>query len=152
MTHTIVVGVDGSPTGLRALQWALAQATDLLVVGSHGHSSLVNALLGSVSAECVRHATCPVVVIPPPRKTTPGPVDHADAIAAGRTAATSSGPAGRGPVVRRRGADAAHHRLGVHIGQWRQPHLPVGRRVGLGAAAAADVGRRVQPCWLRWAA
>lgn len=140
-TETIVVGIDGSPTGLRALQWALGEATRtgatvraihawlftpydvpsvttvadarqhaertlattinaalaeavdpprvdseavegypprvlveasaeaaLLVVGTHGHGPLVNALLGSVSTECVRHAACPVVVVPPPRK------------------------------------------------------------------------------------
>jgi nucleotide-binding universal stress UspA family protein len=138
MTETIVVGVDGSPTGLRALKWALAEATRtgaevraviawtftpydlpavtttadarqhaeriltatvnaaladtadpppvrtqaiegyaprvlteaaesaaMLVVGSHGHGALVNALLGSVSAECVHRASRPVVVVPP---------------------------------------------------------------------------------------
>ena len=40
---------------------------DVLVVGSHGHghghSILTGALLGSVSEYCIRHATCPVVVI-----------------------------------------------------------------------------------------
>jgi nucleotide-binding universal stress UspA family protein len=46
----------------------LAQAADgaaMLVVGSHGYRGLSKALLGSVSTGCVRHATCPVVVIPP---------------------------------------------------------------------------------------
>lgn len=142
-TETIVVGIDGSPTGLRALQWALTEAkrtgarvhaihawmftpydvpsvttladarqhaertlattvnaalaglddppavdsdsiegfppsvlvdaaakARLLVVGTHGHGALVNALLGSVSADCIRHSTCPVVVVPPPRTAT----------------------------------------------------------------------------------
>ena len=34
---------------------------DLLVVGSHGHG-LSGRFLGSVSLECVQHASCPVVV------------------------------------------------------------------------------------------
>jgi nucleotide-binding universal stress UspA family protein len=139
--NTIVVGVDGSPGGRRALRWALDQAArtgalvcavtawtwdgietmapapmnpdearvqaekmaaeevatamdnlakpvpvevvvragrparvladaaasaQLLVVGSHGHSRLYHAVLGSVSDECVRCAVCPVVVVPIP--------------------------------------------------------------------------------------
>jgi nucleotide-binding universal stress UspA family protein len=35
----------------------------LLVVGSRGRGGLVEALLGSVGQHCVRHATCPVVVL-----------------------------------------------------------------------------------------
>ncbi|MEV8438778.1 universal stress protein [Actinosynnema sp. NPDC051121] len=49
---------------------ALAQASrqaDLLVVGVHGHSGLAGFLPGSVTADCLRHATCPVVVVPPRR-------------------------------------------------------------------------------------
>jgi len=47
---------------------------DVLVVGSHGHSRLHNAVLGSVSEDSIRHAHCPIVVVPsphiePPRKT-----------------------------------------------------------------------------------
>jgi nucleotide-binding universal stress UspA family protein len=36
----------------------------LLVLGSHGHGRLVEAVLGSVAQYCVRNAACPVVVIP----------------------------------------------------------------------------------------
>lgn len=36
----------------------------LIVVGSHGHGALHRALLGSVSEGLIRHAPCPVVVIP----------------------------------------------------------------------------------------
>ncbi|GAA0815768.1 universal stress protein [Spirilliplanes yamanashiensis] len=49
-----------------------AQSASLLVLGSHGHSHLRHTVLGSVSEECVRRATCPVVVIPVPA---PQPVD-----------------------------------------------------------------------------
>jgi nucleotide-binding universal stress UspA family protein len=40
-----------------------AREADLLVVGSHGRGAFGEALLGSVSHHCVRHATCPVVVV-----------------------------------------------------------------------------------------
>lgn len=38
---------------------------DLLVLGTRGHNALVGAILGSVTAHCLKHAGCPVVVIPP---------------------------------------------------------------------------------------
>ncbi|MEU7906132.1 universal stress protein [Actinoplanes sp. NPDC049118] len=53
--------VEGSPGA------ALAHAgrtADLLVLGSHGSSRIRHTVLGSVSEECIRKATCPVVVIP----------------------------------------------------------------------------------------
>ena len=43
-----------------------AADADVLVLGSHGHSRLRHAVLGSVSEACIRRATCPVVVIPVP--------------------------------------------------------------------------------------
>ena len=50
----------------KALTYAAANA-DVLVLGSHGHSRLHHAVLGSVSEECVRRAACPVVVLPVPQ-------------------------------------------------------------------------------------
>jgi nucleotide-binding universal stress UspA family protein len=41
-----------------------ARGAELLVVGSHGHSTVAGRLLGSVSQHCVQHAPCPVVVVP----------------------------------------------------------------------------------------
>ncbi|MFC4147572.1 universal stress protein [Micromonospora mangrovi] len=49
---------------------AAARTADLLVLGSHGHNRLRHTVLGSVSEECVRKASCPVVVIPVPAPTT----------------------------------------------------------------------------------
>ncbi|MEU4689946.1 universal stress protein [Actinoplanes sp. NPDC023714] len=55
--------VEGRPADALA---AAAHPADLLVLGSHGHSRIRHTVLGSVSADCVRKATCPVVVIPVP--------------------------------------------------------------------------------------
>jgi nucleotide-binding universal stress UspA family protein len=47
---------------------ALAQASqhaDLVVVGTHGRGPVRSFLLGSVSLSVIKHAACPVVVMPP---------------------------------------------------------------------------------------
>jgi nucleotide-binding universal stress UspA family protein len=40
-----------------------AAGADLLVVGSRGHGTFAEALLGSVSQHCAHHAKCPVVIV-----------------------------------------------------------------------------------------
>jgi nucleotide-binding universal stress UspA family protein len=55
--------LEGHPAEVLLKQ---AESADLLVVGSRGHGGFVGALLGSVSSNCVQHATCPVVVVHDP--------------------------------------------------------------------------------------
>jgi len=45
-----------------------SEGADLLVVGSRGRGGFKGLLLGSVSAQCVQHATCPVVVVKAPKQ------------------------------------------------------------------------------------
>lgn len=51
------------PTGPMLV--AEAHGAAMLVVGSHGHRRITELLHRSVSLYCERHATCPVLVIPP---------------------------------------------------------------------------------------
>lgn len=44
---------------------AAAEGADLLVVGSHGHSAIGAAILGSVSRHAEKHAPCDVLIIRP---------------------------------------------------------------------------------------
>ncbi|MET9232266.1 universal stress protein [Lentzea sp. NPDC003310] len=56
--------VEGDPRDALA---KASQDAELLVVGNRGHSTIVEAILGSVSSYCVHHAACPVVVIRAPK-------------------------------------------------------------------------------------
>lgn len=57
---------------------------ELLVIGSHGHNWVVDRLIGSAAEHCVRHAACPVVVLPAHLAQ---PVTEADTTAAAEPAA-----------------------------------------------------------------
>lgn len=43
---------------------AASNDAQLLVLGSHGHGRLFEAVVGTVAQYCLKHAFCPVVVIP----------------------------------------------------------------------------------------
>lgn len=60
--------VEGPP--VRALVGAAESAT-MVVVGCRGRGRAYDLLLGSVSARCVRRASCPVVVVPTARRRIP---------------------------------------------------------------------------------
>lgn len=49
-----------------------AQRDDLLVLGDRGRGGFTRLLLGSVSRQCVEHATGPVVIVPPPERDATG--------------------------------------------------------------------------------
>ncbi len=54
---------EGEP-GPSIVEAAVSESVDLIVVGSHRRGQVKRALLGSVSEHVVRHAHCPVVVVP----------------------------------------------------------------------------------------
>ena len=60
--------IEGQPA---AVLLELSHRTDLVVVGSRGHGGFSALLLGSVSAQVVRHAHCTVVVVRPSTEPSP---------------------------------------------------------------------------------
>jgi len=75
--------LEGRPGATLA---AAARSADLLVLGSHGHSRVWHTVLGSVAEECVRSATCPVVVVPVPQPAARSPAAPVMPTAPGRPA------------------------------------------------------------------
>ena len=62
--QTIEAVVDcGSPAG-KVLERAARDGTDLIVMGVHGRGALDLRLFGSTTHHVIRHAACPVLVIP----------------------------------------------------------------------------------------
>ena len=57
--------LEGTPYRV-VLDWAKEWGADLIVIGTHGHTGLTHALLGSVTERVVRMATCPVLTIRTP--------------------------------------------------------------------------------------
>jgi nucleotide-binding universal stress UspA family protein len=56
-----VVGLPGP----RITEQAERLEADLIVIGSHGHGSIYNLLVGSTTTRVLQTASCPVVVVPP---------------------------------------------------------------------------------------
>lgn len=56
---------EGSPA---AVLVETSEGAAMLVLGSRGLGGFGGLLLGSVSQQCAHHATCPVVIVPPPEE------------------------------------------------------------------------------------
>lgn len=56
--------VEGRDIAQEILTAAARFAADLIVIGTHARTGLRRVLLGSVAEEVLRHATCPVLVVP----------------------------------------------------------------------------------------
>ena len=59
------VVVEDSDVDGRILAIAKTVSTDLLVIGTHGRTGLDWLIVGSVTDKILRHATCPVLTVPP---------------------------------------------------------------------------------------
>jgi nucleotide-binding universal stress UspA family protein len=60
ITTAVLVGAPAT----EIVGYAAAQAADLIVVGSHGHSPFRRLILGSVADRVIRASSCPVLVVP----------------------------------------------------------------------------------------
>jgi nucleotide-binding universal stress UspA family protein len=64
MQHPVRIDiVEGSPVDA-ILDRARQERADLIVMGTHGRTGLSRLLVGSVAEGVLRHAPCPVVVVP----------------------------------------------------------------------------------------
>lgn len=61
--HAILLKGDAAKL---IVEKAIYLETDIIILGSHGHSMLHKALLGSVSEQVIRHAPCNVMIVPSP--------------------------------------------------------------------------------------
>jgi nucleotide-binding universal stress UspA family protein len=52
----------------KILEQAAEHAAELIVMGSHGHGAFYELLVGSITQGVLKSATCPVLVVPAPRK------------------------------------------------------------------------------------
>jgi nucleotide-binding universal stress UspA family protein len=69
-TRSTSVILRGSPTRL-ILEQARKTRADYIVIGSHGHSAFFDLIGGSTMHGVLKHARCPVVIVPAHAKHTP---------------------------------------------------------------------------------
>lgn len=50
----------------KVLEQCRTLAADLILLGSHHHSALYQLFVGSFTSDVIKHATCPVMVVPAP--------------------------------------------------------------------------------------
>lgn len=58
--------VRAGPAAREILKFADEIQAGLIVIGAHGHNALERLLMGGTTGRIVRHAHCPVLVVPPP--------------------------------------------------------------------------------------
>lgn len=63
-TESQIVHQVGEPVYRPVVDAALANASDIIVVGTHGRSGLKRVLLGSVAEGVMRHSPIPVLAVP----------------------------------------------------------------------------------------
>jgi len=52
----------------RIVEKAVEEGVDMIVMSTHGRTGLLHMLVGSVTEQVVRHATCPVLTVNPPKE------------------------------------------------------------------------------------
>lgn len=57
------IHTEGNPAE-KILEEADQKHADTIVLGSHGHGALYHLLLGGATEAVIRHATCPVLIVP----------------------------------------------------------------------------------------
>jgi nucleotide-binding universal stress UspA family protein len=60
----IITAVEVGPTAAEIVRYASQHAADAIVLGSHGHGIVRRFVLGSVADRVLRHASCPVMLVP----------------------------------------------------------------------------------------
>jgi nucleotide-binding universal stress UspA family protein len=59
----VVREIQSGPPFVEIVRYAKANDVDLIVMGTHGRTGIVHALLGSVAEKVVRKAPCPVLTV-----------------------------------------------------------------------------------------
>lgn len=59
-----LVSLENVSAPLAICDYAAQHGIDLIVIGTHGRTGMSRLLLGSVAEKVVRHASCPVLVVP----------------------------------------------------------------------------------------
>ncbi len=59
-----LVSLENVSAPLAICEYAAQHGVDLIVIGTHGRTGMSRLLLGSVAEKVVRHARCPVLVVP----------------------------------------------------------------------------------------
>lgn len=59
-----LVSLENVTVPLAICDYAAKHGVDLIVIGTHGRTGVTRLLIGSVAEKVVRHAVCPVLVVP----------------------------------------------------------------------------------------